>query len=126
VLVVDDDASIRTMVRAVLQHDGYEVEEVENGNQAVARIREKLYDAVVLDIMMGNGSGQDVLQTLAVERPNQKCVVVISATSAAVSHSVKPSQPNIDKIEVANVKIKLRKPFNISELVDAVNKCVDY
>jgi hypothetical protein len=26
---------------------------------------------------------------------------------------------------VANVKIKLRKPFNISELVDAVNKCVD-
>jgi len=116
VLIVDDDASIRTMVRAVLQRDGFEVEEVESGNQAIARIREKLYDAVVLDIMMGGGSGQDVLRALAVERPNQKCVVVISATS----------QPNIDKIEVANVKIKLRKPFNISELVDAVNKCVDH
>lgn len=116
VLIVDDDASIRTMVRAVLQHDGFEVEDVGSGNQAIARIREKLYDAVVLDIMMGNGSGQDVLQALAVERPNQKCVVVISATS----------QPNIDKLDIANVKIKLRKPFNISELVDAVNKCVDH
>jgi hypothetical protein len=41
---------------------------------------------------------------------------VISATS----------QPNIDKLDIANVKIKLRKPFNISELVDAVNKCVDH
>jgi DNA-binding response OmpR family regulator len=116
VLVVDDDASIRAMIRAVLQLDGFEVEEVGSGNQAIARLREKLYDAVVLDIMMGGGSGQDVLQALAVERPNQKCVVVISATS----------QPNIDKIEIANVKIKLRKPFNISELVDAVNKCVDH
>ena len=114
VLIVDDDASIRTMVRAVLQRNGFEVEDVGSGNQAIACIREKLYDAVVLDIMMGNGSGQDVLQALALERPNQKCVVVISATS----------QPNIDKLDIANVKITLRKPFNISELVDAVNKCV--
>jgi DNA-binding response OmpR family regulator len=116
VLIVDDDASIRRMVRAVLQLDGFEVEEVDSGNLAIARLREKQYDAVVLDVMMGSGSGQDVLQTLAVERPNQKCVVVISATS----------QPNLDKIEIANVKMKLRKPFNISELVDAVNKCVDH
>jgi CheY-like chemotaxis protein len=72
VLIVDDDASIRTMVRTVLQRGGFEVEEVGSGNQAIARIREKLYDAVVLDIMMGNGSGQDVLQALALERPNQK------------------------------------------------------
>jgi len=102
------------MVRAVLQRDGFEVDEVETGNEAIARIREQEYDVVVLDIIMGRGSGQDVLQTLAVERPDVQCVVVISATS----------QQNLDKIEVANVRIKLRKPFNISELVEAVNKCV--
>ena len=116
VLIVDDDASIRTMVRAVLQHDGFEVEEVENGNDAIARIREQQYGVVILDIMMGRGSGQDVLHTLAVERPDVKCVVVISATS----------QPNLDKIEVSNVKIKLRKPFNIAELLDAVHDCIDH
>jgi two-component system response regulator HydG len=104
------------MVRAVLQLDGFDVEEVGSGNQAIARIREKQYDAVVLDIVMGKGTGQDVLQALAVERPEQKCVVVISATS----------QANIDKVAVSNVKMKLRKPFNISELLDAVYKCVDH
>jgi CheY-like chemotaxis protein len=116
VLIVDDDASIRTMVRAVLQHDGFEVEEVESGNDAIARIREQQYGVVILDIMMGRGSGQDVLRTLAIERPDVKCVVVISATS----------QPNLDKIEVSNVKIKLRKPFNIADLLDAVHACTDH
>lgn len=116
VLVVDDDASIRAMVRAVLQHEGFEVEEVDSGTDAIVRIREKQFDAVVLDIMMGRGSGQDVLHVLAVERPAQKCVVVISATS----------QAKLDKIDVANVKSKLRKPFNISELLDAVSQCVNH
>ena len=104
------------MVRAVLQHDGFEVEEVESGDEAIARIREQQFGVVILDIMMGHGSGQDVLRTLAIERPDVKCVVVISATS----------QPNLDKIEVANVKIKLRKPFNITDLLDAVHDCIDH
>jgi DNA-binding response OmpR family regulator len=116
VLIVDDDASIRTMVRAVLQHDGFEVEEVTSGNDAIARIHEQQYGVVILDIMMGRGSGEDVLHALAVERPDVKCVVVISATS----------QPNLDKIDVGNVKIKLRKPFNIADLLDAVHDCIDH
>lgn len=104
------------MVRAVLQHDGFEVEEVESGDEAIARIREQQFGVVILDIMMGHGSGQDVLRTVAVERPDVKCVVVMSATS----------QPNLDQIEVANVKIKLRKPFNITDLLDAVRGCIDH
>jgi Response regulator containing CheY-like receiver, AAA-type ATPase, and DNA-binding domains len=59
------------MVRAVLQLNGFEVEELESGNQAIARIRGKQYGAVVLDIMMGSGTGPDVLHALAVERPNR-------------------------------------------------------
>lgn len=104
------------MVRAVLQHNGFEVEEVDSGYDAIARIREQPYGVVILDIMMGRGSGQDVLHALAVERPDVKCVVVISATS----------QPNLDKIEVSNVKITLRKPFNIADLLDAVHDCIDH
>ena len=116
VLIVDDDASIRTMVRALLQHDGFEVDEVDSGNDAIARIRKQHYGVVILDIMMGRGSGEDVLRTLAVERPDVKCVVVISATS----------QPNLDKIEVSNVMIKLRKPFDIADLLNAVHNVIDH
>lgn len=103
------------MVRAVLRRDGFEVEEVESGDQAIAQIRQKRYDAIVLDIMMGRGSGHDVLQALALERPDDNCVVVISATS----------QPTLDKIDNVHVKTKLRKPFNINDLVAAIHQCID-
>ena len=114
VLVVDDDASIRGLVRAVLRHEDFEVEEAQTGHEAIARISEKHYDAMVLDIMMGNGSGHDVLEVLGRQRPDVKCVVVISASSAA----------RIEDVKAANVEAKLRKPFDIDELLHAVRKCV--
>jgi two-component system response regulator PilR (NtrC family) len=114
VLVVDDDTAIRAMVRAILVREGFEVEGVSSGNEAIARMNERRYDAVVLDMMMTNGSGEAVLENLADHRPDVKCVVIMTAGSPA----------NIERIEVSNVQTKLRKPFDIDELLDAVRKCV--
>ena len=114
VLIVDDDASIRAMVRSVLAREGYAMEEVASCSAAVSNLKRRSYDAVVLDIMMGSGSGLEVLDEIATQAPDVKCVVVISASSPA----------NIAKIETANVAAKLRKPFDIQQLVDAVHDCV--
>lgn len=114
VLVVDDDTSIRGMVRSVLHREGFAVEEVSGGNEAIARMAARRYDAVVLDVMMRDGSGHDVLHVLASLRPAVKCVVVVSAASPAA----------IDALPDANVQAKLRKPFDIGELVGAVHRCV--
>jgi two-component system response regulator PilR (NtrC family) len=113
VLVVEDDPSTREMVRSILGREGFTVEAVANGNDAIARLIERQYDAVVLDIMMGHGSGEEVLEVLATRRPNVKCVVVISAAAPAL----------LEKIAAANVQAKLRKPFDIHELVTAVRNC---
>lgn len=113
VLVVDDDGSIRELVGTLLRREGFEVDSVQSGNAAIASLSEKEYDAVVLDLMILDGSGQDVLQTVATQRPHAKCVVVISATSAA----------SIEAVDIDNVVAKLRKPFDIRELVAAVHKC---
>lgn len=115
VLVVDDDVPVRGLVRAVLQREPFEVEEAQSGHEAIARLQEKRYDVVVLDIMMGDGSGHEVLEAVAHQRPNVKCVVVISATSAA----------NLDKVPSLNVHAKLRKPFDINDLLEAVRGCVE-
>ena len=114
ILVVDDDPSTRGMVCSVLVHQGFAVQAVASGNEAIARLDSARFDAVVLDVMMRDGSGHEVLEVLAVQRPDVKCVVVISATSAA----------NLEKVAVANVAAKLRKPFDITELVQAVEHCV--
>jgi two-component system, NtrC family, response regulator PilR len=114
VLVVDDDPSIRGMVGTVLRREGYDVEAVCSGNDAIARMADKAFDAIVLDVMMRDGSGQDVLEALASIRPDLKCVVIISASS----------QTNIDSVIGANVRAKLRKPFDIAALVAAIRTCL--
>lgn len=113
VLVVDDDDSIRELVVTLLRREGFAVDDVRSGHDAISALEEKQYDAVVLDLMMRDGTGHDVLQRVSVQRPNVKCVVVISATSPA----------NIDALDSPNIEAKLRKPFSIHDLLAAVHNC---
>ena len=115
VLVADDDQPIRRFIRAVLEREGLLVEEAADGRQALAKIRHDGYDAIVLDLMMPLVSGYDVLAEITRERPNSKCVVIISAAAA---REIEQADPSI-------VRAKLRKPFDIQDLVAAVHSCTD-
>jgi CheY-like chemotaxis protein len=52
VLVVDDDASIRSVVSELLQDEGYVVDTAEDGAQALRRARDAPPEAILLDLMM--------------------------------------------------------------------------
>ena len=52
ILVVDDEINIRRVVREYAEFEGYEVEEAENGMEAVELVKERHYDLIVMDIMM--------------------------------------------------------------------------
>jgi two-component system, OmpR family, phosphate regulon response regulator PhoB len=64
ILVVDDDTSIRTLLRRLLITEGYAVEEAPDGATALERIAAEPPDLLLLDIMMPGQDGLDVLQTL--------------------------------------------------------------
>ena len=115
VLVVDDDTALRRLVRTILTREGYEVDEAYGGREALEKIAWADYDAIVLDLMMPEISGFDVLNAISQVRPNSKCVVVISAAAPqAISEADSPL-----------VRARLRKPFEISELIAAVHGCSD-
>lgn len=52
ILIVDDEANIRLVVREYAEFEGYEVDEAENGMEAVEKVRAADYDVIVMDIMM--------------------------------------------------------------------------
>lgn len=114
VLVADDDASIRGLVRAVLRQDGFEVVEASNGDEVLERMRAERYDAVILDLMMGPGSGRDVLEKVSEERAGEKFIIIVSATSQAA----------IDRLDNDKIFAKLRKPFDINELQRVVRASI--
>ncbi|MGH9084083.1 MAG: response regulator, partial [Acidimicrobiales bacterium] len=64
VLVVDDDAPIRTLLRTVLELEGWEVLEAVDGDQALALAESERPHGVVLDVMMPGKDGFEVLAEL--------------------------------------------------------------
>jgi len=81
VLVADDNASCRELLRAVLEHLGHAVWEAGDGNQAVRCAREIAPDVIFLDLRMPGLDGFGVLQALRGDG-GFTCVIVALTASA--------------------------------------------
>ena len=64
ILVIDDDASIRSLLRQVLEAKGYVVREAKNGQEAIAKVRESRPDLITLDVIMQGINGYEVASIL--------------------------------------------------------------
>lgn len=64
ILVVDDEDRIRRLLKMYLEREGYEVDEAENGAEALEKAIEKDYHAILLDVMMPEKDGMEVIAEL--------------------------------------------------------------
>jgi CheY-like chemotaxis protein len=106
VLIVDDDRDLCSSISSTLSEAGYQVSQAANGREAKEMIVTGSPDLVLLDLMMPNGNGWDVLANLReTGRGREIPVVVISAYASAV--------PN-------GARALLRKPVTREDLLGAV------
>jgi CheY-like chemotaxis protein len=114
ILVVDDDPGIRSVVGDALRQDGYQVDAVGNGRQALAAFGKHRPDALVLDLEMPVMDGPTLVRTLR-ERTKWGAVplVVVSGTAGAVN-----AGPQL------GARACLSKPFELSELLRSVERVV--
>ncbi|MBN2056610.1 sigma-54-dependent Fis family transcriptional regulator [bacterium] len=75
ILIIDDESAIRITLRMILEHEGYEVDEAENGYDGLEMLRLKRPDLVLLDIKMPGMDGLEVLKAMPEPRP---AVVILS------------------------------------------------
>jgi DNA-binding response OmpR family regulator len=109
VLVVDDDASLRLLCRVNLELDGFRVFEASSLAQAAAMLADGEFDAVLLDLHLGDGDGRDLLASLGEERPP----VALFTGSEVIG-------PELRRI----AEEVLSKPFQLDELLATVRKLV--
>ena len=64
ILVVDDEERMVRFIRMNLEHDGFQVSEANNGKQAIQKLRDINPDLILLDIMMPDIDGFEVLETI--------------------------------------------------------------
>lgn len=65
ILVVDDEASIRRTLREILEYEDFNVDEAEDGEAAVEKMKSSQYDVVLLDVKMPKMDGMEVLQVVS-------------------------------------------------------------
>jgi len=103
ILVVDDAAFMRMMIRDILSKEGYLIQEAVNGRDAVAKYEEVRPDLVTMDITMPEMNGLDALRAikaidkearvLMVSAMGQQKMIVEALESGAMDFLVKPFQP---------------------------------
>jgi len=88
VLVIDDEASVRVALQRYLASRGHEVETTASGKEALARMREDAFDAVIVDMRMPDVSGEQLFQELKARDPSY-AERVIFTTGQLVDDSVR-------------------------------------
>ena len=74
-LIVEDDASVRSTMVTCLELEGYAVEAVSSTREAIDRLRSKSYPIVISDIYLDERTGIDVLRTARLHNPD--CAVIL-------------------------------------------------
>jgi CheY-like chemotaxis protein len=61
ILIIDDDSAVRVAIRLLLEREGYEVVDAEDGRAGIAALKASVFDIVICDIFM---PGMDGLETI--------------------------------------------------------------
>ncbi|BBZ46862.1 response regulator transcription factor [Mycobacterium parmense] len=107
VLVVDDEAVLAEMVSMALRYEGWNIATAGDGSAAIASARAQRPDVVVLDVMLPDMSGLDVLRKLREENP-QLPVLLLTAKDALEDRIAGLTAGGDDYVT---------KPFSIEEVV---------
>ena len=112
VLVVEDDEPTRRLLKAVLSRAGYQGDFASNGAEAIELIRSKPYAAIVLDVMLPEVGGHQVVDWIRRESISVP-VVICSAAGPSVLAAFEGSVAAI-----------VRKPFDVDQLVSAISRSI--
>ena len=107
VLVVDDEVNIAELITMALRYEGFEVQAAHSGTKAVAAAKEMAPDAVVLDIMLPDIDGLEVLRRMRTTDPHLP-VVFLTARDAVEDRIAGLTAGGDDYVT---------KPFSLEELV---------
>ena len=117
ILVVDDDPGIRLLLVTFLRRRGFRLLEARDGNEALAAMRGGRADLVIMDLMMPDVSGWDVLRERMADASLRRIPVIIMTANNVRDVTA--------RMAVKHVHAVLEKPFDLVALLAAVTTCLE-
>jgi two-component system response regulator HydG len=116
ILVVDDEASHRKMIEAVLSDEGYEIKQADDGQAAIDAVEKGFFDLILMDIRMAEVSGLEALKQIKEISPG--IPIIIMTAFASVDSAVNALK--------SGAYDYLTKPLDIDELKILVGKALRF
>lgn len=114
ILLIDDDPSVRRVIRRLLESDGYQVLDAADGEIGLEMYRQEPVDLVITDVVMPNVYGLEVIRQL---RRESSEVRIIAITGYAPSRLTLARELGAD--------LTLTKPVEMADLLKAVQKALN-
>lgn len=112
ILVIDDEENVRLLVAAILEQQGHQVTQADNGKTGMAAFRRTPPDLVITDLVMPEQEGVETILELRREKPGLPVI--------AMSGGLARSENYLDICRRLGVRATLSKPFGVKELLDVV------
>ncbi|HSP34382.1 MAG TPA: response regulator [Thermoanaerobaculia bacterium] len=110
-LIVEDDPAIRRLVVKLLARHNFEVDSAAEGRTAMEKLRSQRYSVVVLDLMVPEVNGFELIEYLKKQKVDTPVAVVSAVSQQALSN-----------LDLDIVKLVISKPFDVDEFTKAVLK----
>lgn len=108
ILVIDDEEELRIALRGILEHAGYQVVDAPDGMEGISRYRQQPADVVIVDIVMPEKDGLEVIRELKRDFPDAK-IIAMSANPTYLSLAID-----------LGALCAITKPFGLQKLVNMV------
>lgn len=112
IFIVEDDTNIREIERYALTNSGYQVEEFGSGAELFMRLQEQIPSLILLDIMLPNEDGMDILKKIRANKETADIPVIMVTAKSSELDKVKGLDSGADDY--------MTKPFGIMELISRV------
>ena len=112
IYIVEDDVNIREIERYALKNSGYQVEELECGADLFKRLESKVPALILLDIMLPNEDGLDILTKIRTDKNTAKVPIIMVTAKTSELDKVKGLDLGADDY--------ISKPFGVMELISRV------
>lgn len=117
ILVVDDEEDVRVLTGKVLSSEGYDVALAEDGDVALELMRNNDYDLVILDVMMPNKHGLDVVRDMKRDKRLREVPIILFSALGTGTRLMLEDENKADDY--------VQKPFMRKEFLYKVEKLIN-
>ena len=110
ILVVDDDESVRKVLTAILEEEGYAVDTAKNGKEAIKKSKVKFYNLALIDIRLTDMEGTKLLTKVKDTTPKMRKIIITGY----------PSLQNAIEAVNRGADAYVLKPFDMDKVLETI------